>query len=530
MKDGLLVVLFLCIGTVSVFTQDLGPDYQITHVNKKVRDIPVENSYASPLENYIAQIHLWINGQYDTFYSEMIDAIVRQSPQKPYSSENAEWVSNCKVEQAITYKDSIGLVFRKDDTCDCYAVGMSQWENGKWLGTGEYICFANNLNEAKQYIENKSVDGLLRLRKFEQLKKVSTDTISFANYLNTNGKDPISYLLDKLKTHPLVVYGEVHFRKNSWELLRQLIQLPEFPASTGTVFLELSQSAQSELDRFFDNVTKDHNIILDIFRKEETAGRGDRGMYDFLMEMWDVNHNIKNPIKVIAADYPRPFYQNIISKEQYDSIERTPCDRNEIMTEIIDNAIRRSPDKRNNLFIAGWGHAYKSSALKLGTLQVNGLSAGYLLSGKLGKENVFSIFTHTVNMTNNGVVFGKLRNGLFDCVFSAHENRPVAFDLRNSPFGNELFDADDIRLDAKTGSFSDNFDGYIFLQAVQEEERNTPLYELYTDDYVAEIKRRIQMTNPKSDRFWGIEWPYFNRKALLDKLRMEEGQKRWKNL
>jgi hypothetical protein len=526
MKKRLFVVLFLCVGAIPVVAQDLDKDYQVTQVNKKVRDITVENPYASSLENYITRIHSWIEGEYQPVYSEMLDAIVRQSPQKPYSPKTTEWTLNCEIEQAITYKDSIGLIFRKDNTCDCYAVGMSQWENGKWLAIGEDICFANNMNDAKQYIENKSVGTLLRLRKFEQLKKVSTDTLAFMDYLKANGQDPVHYLLNKLKNHKLVIYGEFHFRKISWELLQRLILAPEFSASTGTVFLELSQSAQPELDQFFKNPTKDSNIILDIFRKEEMAGWDDRGMYDFLMELWEVNHNIKNKVKVVANDQPRTFYQNIISKAQYDSIEGTPCDRNEIMTEIIEKTIHYSPDKRNNLFIVGWGHAYKSPALKLGRWQINGLSAGYLLSGKLGKENVFSIFPHTVNMTNNGVVFGKLKNGLFDYVFAAYGNHPVAFDLHNSPFGNEWFDAGDIRFDAKTGSFSDNFDGYIFLQAVQEEERNRRLYELYTDDYVDEIKRRVQITNPKSDRFWGIELKNFDRKALLDKLREDDGQKR----
>jgi putative PIN family toxin of toxin-antitoxin system len=444
MKKRLFVILFLCVGAISVFAQDLDKDYQVMQVNKKVRDITVENPYTSPLENYIARIHSWIEGKYQPVYSEMLDVLVRQLPQEPYSPKAAEWMLNCEMEQAITYKDSIGLVFRKDDTGDCYAVGMSQWENEKWLGTGEDICFAKNMNDAKQYIENKSVERLLRLRKFEQLKKVSTDTLAFINYLNVNGQDPVSYLLNKLKNHQLVIYGEVHFRKNSWELLRRLIQSPEFSANTGTIFLELSQNAQLELDMFFNNATKDPNIILDIFRKEELAGWSDRGMYDFLLELWDINHNIKDPIKVITTDHPRTFYQNIISKAQYDSIERTPCDRNEIMAEIIENTLLNSSDKRNNLYIVGWGHAYKSPALLLGSWQINGLSAGYLLSGKLGKENVFSIFPHTVNMTNNGVVFGRIRNGLFDYVFSACGNRPVAFDLHNSPFGNELFVADEI--------------------------------------------------------------------------------------
>jgi hypothetical protein len=531
MKVKLFVVLLLSVSTVSVFAHDLGKDYRIIPVNKKVRDIVVANPYASPLENYIARIHSWIDGKYESLYSEMIDAAVRNNVPKPYPLKAAEWMLNCDIEQIAIYKDSIGLVFRKDDTApDCYAVGMSQLENKKWLGLGEDICYAKDRNEAVQCIENKAVAAINNLRKFDRLKAVSTDTIAFIDYLKTNGKEPVNYLLDKLKKHPLVIYGEFHFRKNSWELLRKLIKLPEFAISTGTVFLELSQNAQPELDLFFKSPTKDQDLILNILRKEELAGWDDKGMFDFLMELWNINQSLKNKINVIATDYTRTFYQNIISKEQYDSIGRIPYDRNEIMAEAIENTMHNSLDKRNNLFIVGWGHAYKSPVLERGRLQTNGLSAGYLLSEKLGKKNVFTIFPHTVIMNNNSVVFGKIRNGLFDSVFAEYGNRPVAFDLYNSPFGNEPLDADKIRFDVKTGSFSDNFDGYIFLQPVEEELRNIPLYELYTDDYVSEIKRRAKIANPESDSFWGSKLENFNRKTLLDILKKEEGQKRWKNL
>jgi uncharacterized iron-regulated protein len=372
---------------------------------------------------------------------------------------------------------------------------------------------------------------LSKLRQYYRQQIVSTaDTTAFTKYLNVNGKEPVPYLLKKLKNNQLVIYGEFHFRKNSWELLQQLIKSPEFATNTGTVFLELSQNAQPELNQFFNSSKKEPNIILDIFRKEEITGWDDKGMYDFLMELWEMNRSLTNKVNVVATDHSRTFYQNITSKAQYDSINGIRCDRNEIMAEIIESVIRNSPDQRNHLFIVGWGHAYKSPALEIGRWQTNGLSAGYLLSEKLGKENVFTIFPHTVIMTNNGVVLGKLKNGLFDSVFAAYGNKPVAFDLHNSPFGNELFDADEMRYDEKTGTFSDNFDGYIFLQPVREEESNAHLYELYTDDFIKEVKRRLNIAKEKG-WFGGVKITEdLNREELLEQLRKKEGQKRWKNL
>jgi hypothetical protein len=462
-----------------------------------MKDIDYENPCASPLENYVARMHLWIEGKYDTIYSGMIDAIVRQSPQQPYPQKAAELLLNSNVEQVITYKDSVALVFRKETNSDYYLVGLSVFKSGKWLGSGEDYCSAKNMNDAKQYIENMSIVHLNRLRQYNRQQIVSTDTLAFINYLKQYGENPINYLIDKLKNHKLVIYGELHFRKNSWDLLRQLIWSPEFSESTGTVFLELSQNAQPELDQFFNNQIREPNIILNIFRKEEIMGWNDKGMYDFLIELWDVNNKLINKINVIATDMPRMFYQNITNKEQCDSLYRTTCDRNEIMTETILNTMNNSQDKRNNLFIVGWEHAFKSPAKQRAGWQINGLSAGFLLSDKIGKENVFSIFTHSPNISNNGIIFGKLRKGLFDHVFEKRRNIPVAFDLYNSPFGNELFDAADIRFDIQTGTFADNYDGYIFLQSLHEEVNNTPLYELYSDDFVEELKRRGRVCDSK---------------------------------
>ncbi|MDR0420836.1 MAG: hypothetical protein LBH30_05215, partial [Prevotellaceae bacterium] len=132
---------------------------------------------------------------------------------------------------------------------------------------------------------------------------------------------------------------------------------------------------------------------------------------------------------------------------------------------------------------------------------INGLSAGFLLSDKIGKENVFSIFTHSPNILNNGIIFGKFRKGLFDCVFETCGNTPVAFDLHNSPFGNELFDDINMRFDIKAGTFADNFDGYIFFQSVDEEVYSKPFYELYSDDFVEEMKRRAIVC---SQRIFGM--------------------------
>ncbi|MDR1763683.1 MAG: hypothetical protein LBR64_07005 [Dysgonamonadaceae bacterium] len=518
-KTRFFTFIWLSLCGISSFAQSLSSDYKMLDINRLVKDIACENPYASPVENYAARMYSWINGVYQPINSEMIDAEIRQTTMKPYSQKSAVIMLNSEIVKEVIYRDSVGFVFRRNaDDTSAYFVGISVFENGKWLGNGEGLCFAKNMDETTQYIENNMIKHLLKLRQYYRLKTYSTDTLAFVNYLKNNGKEPLVYLNEKLKNHKVVIFGEVHYRKIYWDLLRQLIKTPEFSATTGTIFLELSKDAQPYLDTFYQNKTKDPSPIIKIFQQEELSGWNYRGMYDFLLDLWDVNRNLKNKIKVVATDYQREFYQKITSKQQHDSISRIRLDRNEIMAETIVNTINNSQDKRNSLFIVGCMHAYKSSALQIGSLLINGLSAGYLLSEKLGNDNVFSIFTHTANGLNNGAILGKIRNGLFDYAFAENGNKPAAFDLKHSPFGKEMFDYGDIRFDIKTGTFADNFDGYIFLQSLQDEVQDAPLYELYTDEFVEEIKRRFKIAGLEKETWFGVGNECLTKDVLVDYL------------
>ena len=87
-------------------------------------------------------------------------------------------------------------------------------------------------------------------------------------------------------------------------------------------------------------------------------------MYEFLLELWTINKNLplKKRIRVIAVDEPRPFETFKTREEMENYFNHTP-ERNDQMAEIILQTIKSSKDKRNNLFIVGLGHAFKSRLL-----------------------------------------------------------------------------------------------------------------------------------------------------------------------
>ncbi|MDR0508150.1 MAG: hypothetical protein LBH32_15240, partial [Dysgonamonadaceae bacterium] len=113
MKIRCFAIIYLLFFKITGFAQNLSNDYKVLNINKKTFEIDYSDPFFSPLDNYVARIHLWVNGKYEPFYSET-NYRVNKSPQ-PYSEKAAEKMLNSEITQVITYKDSVGLVFRKEN-------------------------------------------------------------------------------------------------------------------------------------------------------------------------------------------------------------------------------------------------------------------------------------------------------------------------------------------------------------------------------------------------------------------------------
>ena len=84
-----------------------------------------------------------------------------------------------------------------------------------------------------------------------------------------------------------------------------------------------------------------------------------------------------------------------------------------------------------------------------------------------------------------------IRGGIFDQAFAEVGNRPVGFVLKGSPFGKEPFDGIyEMKYQAGTGAYQDNFDGYLFLHPLDGEPTNEPLWEVFSDQFISEMQRR----------------------------------------
>jgi len=530
-------IFFYCVFILTSFTviAQNKADFETMDIDKPVKDFPVKYSSKTPLEAYIAINYIGANGKQSMWrpfstYRFHHSFANENTKDKTIPEKNRNEILNREIKECIIYKDSVAAVITTSDKDSLYLIRYLSKENGQWLNAGEGI--EEGLAKAKASI----IDYLPQLASFipkiEIVKQTPTDTINFVNYLKTHGRSPHRYIIEKLTNHKIVIYGERHRRKASWELLNKVIQEPDFVKTTGVVFFELPSYKQNDLDQFYAQEILDTDILLDIFGCEQMNGWHDKDEFDFMIALWKLNKKLPEDlkIKVILTDYQTPWH---LMRTDDDLRNFPRKDRNTNMADVIEHFMKTTIDKRNALFIVGFMHAYKSPSVpgmfSTPKGQESAHTVGAQLVERFSKKDVFSIFSHCLSESNRGEVAGKLRNGLFDYVFDVNSNIPIAFDLMDSPFGREPFDAGlEVKFNPKIGSYQENYDGYIFFQKLEEEEKGTPLYELFTDQYVTEVKRRAFISGMKENQIWyGVPIKDLNKKTIISSMKKDSEGKMW---
>ena len=117
-----------------------------------------------------------------------------------------------------------------------------------------------------------------------------------------------------------------------------------------------------------------------------------------------------------------------------------------------------------------------------------------------------------------------IRGGVFDAAFELNGNKPIGFKLANSPFGAEPFDGIyEIKYKTASGSYQDNFDGYLFLAPLSDEPKAKPLTEIFTDEFVAEMQRRASVMGYEDMQYiwFGRRAPELTREYIMQTLLQE---------
>lgn len=471
------------------------PGFKIEKIERQVREFQLDSiNLSSPIDYFLSRAQVRLSGKYKNWgpiSSSMFDYSA-DVPDEEITTDMRNYILNEKIDYVVTYRDSVASIVTHNEGEGIFLLNNCQFEEGRWVNCGQNI--ADSRDEARQILCAQLPEALYNLPRIAVINRLPGDVEPFLNYISDIELSPEHFLFEMLGTHKVVVAGEYHRRKVSWDMLKRLISLPEFPEKVGCVFMELPTWHQPTMDAFMSSDTLNTNLIFRIFQDEQLNGWWDRGEYEFLCALRQINQSLPldKRLRVVLADYQLP-YSKITKREEAHEME----DRNSHMAKIVVSTVQNSADTRGSLFIVGCAHAYKSNQAGFASAAFGEepeLTAGAQIAKALGGENVFTVFQHVMPGDNHGGNKSAIRGGIFDAAFALNGNKPIGFRLANSPFGAEPFDGIyEIKYKTATGSYQDNFDGYLFLAPTADEPKAVPLTEIFTDEFVAEMKRRASV-------------------------------------
>ena len=415
------------------------------------------------------------------------------APRREVSKEEAEKWLNTKILEVRIFRDRYaGVIALLPLTERLFDLRWFEKEEGEWRNTGNDQGRSDwkTIEDVRKFFDigiERGLEREIKLSNYENAVALKpTDVAPFVRYLKEHSEEPEAFVMEKLSSRVIVLLGEIHHRQQAWNFNCRLVERPDFHEKVGIIFMELSSHCQPKIDSFLASKILDTKPVIETLRETLSFGWAGQGTLDFFKTVWRVNQKLPadKKIRVILADIPRPYSK---MKTREDLGKFSGLNRDQFMADCISTTLcKYKNDNRNSLFLVGMGHV---------CLGPNSTSAGSRLRDEWGPEAVYTIFTHTARISDRGEVFGRLRHGIFDSAFAEMGNKPIAFELKDSPFGSEIFDA---MPEVIEGTYQDNFDAYLFLGPLKEDYRCPLIEGFYDEEFFRQLDRRNRISNGKS--------------------------------
>ncbi|MBI5386404.1 MAG: hypothetical protein HZA90_17170 [Verrucomicrobia bacterium] len=470
-----------------------GAALRVYEINRKVSDFPTNENLSTPEAAYAAWNRAWaVEGRAASrrLSAKRIWDAIRPAAVKPPPAKRVEELLHSEILEVHVHAEREAAVIARIPHPSESLIDLRRFEREgeRWLNVEQSIWYDIASARARVSAIYARGDAERKLSARPAIANPEEHLRPFVSFLRREATDPQPFLLKALAAHRVVILGEVHHRPRYWEFNSALVRSPEFARSVGVIYLELPNNDQPLMDRFLSANRYDPEPVVETLRDMFEWGWPDQPMLDFCKAVWKVNQALpkEQRLRIVLVDMARPWKQ-IQEKADWREYE---VDRDELMARNIASDLREhEADRRHALFIVGYGHAMVNLALANGQPVK---SAGWFLCEKLGETNVFSVFPHSpVSADLGGVTSGRIALGLFETVFAALTNRPMAFPLDHGPFGEQVFDPS---LDKRTtDSFRSGYHAYLYLGRLEDEVFSPPIPGFYTDAYAKEVDRRNRL-------------------------------------
>jgi len=363
-----------------------------------------------------------------------------------------------KLRIALAYGFILGIWFTS------YA--FVKYENNRIQPDQKKVCGFNFPQKHPEYPTNKIVGP-------------------YAEFLAKQKQSPKEYILGLFKKYDIVIISETfHDESTQWKLFTDIVSDKNFISNVGTVFTEYGcVDNQKKLNGYLKTRYANDTLLEKATAKLMFYLNG--GYFCFTKNLNLLNRNLSDSLKV------KLFYTDMFSKGYIDHVKGFDQalipnldNRDSLMAQVIIGWYRKQEQEGNRkkcLVITNHLHA-------LGYPRgINHTKAEATLRHKREGQYIFETFpykTATVvqNAPTNASVslymcfFQPKNRGIWDKAFALSGNRPVGFDLKNTPFGTDSFDMIGRANGTQSKrSYQDYFTGVIFNKPYSEmQQRDIP--------------------------------------------------------
>lgn len=331
----------------------------------------------------------------------------------------------------------------------------------------------------------------------------------YISFLQSQQTAPFDYLTQKVKLYNVVSLGEDHWVKDHMDFLSEYLH---HIANDTTFHLDAlawesgNAADQAIADTLMRSATFREDLAFQILRDApDTYGWPYQEAVTVLRALWQYNRTQRKFTRLLLLD--PPYMLQLLDGEKYEyTLSRDQSTAQKIATYIYTG--------KRVIYYAGSSHTQRQFHAQY--VEKSGMWAVQATAGKilatLYPRQVFSIKLWGGLMGSNGYVpsnddyrWDRCGDGIADEAFRICGNKPVGFDVANSPFAVEKvsdffhFDYTDRMLSDTNGSpyFADEtmgnrIDGIIFFRPV--DEFSVPHIEpkVFSQDFLQRISKRTK--------------------------------------
>ena len=303
----------------------------------------------------------------------------------------------------------------------------------------------------------------------------------YVAFLRQGQVAPVDYVIGLFNRFDVVVLCErIHPEATQWDFIYQIVRDPRFIDRVGHVFTEYGAvemqpyiNSMMAADGLGPEVA--HDRIVQIMRNWAVWPTWDNtNFYQYLTRLYALNQSLPSTKRIHHHFTDKSaHWSGITTKEEYTAYRRSLVDRDQHMARCV---------------IEQMGRLAKPGSISPKCLVVMNYRHAFDLTNRspeAQRRNTYEYLKdafgdRAANVLLNYWLFCPVAGGVWDSAFEEAGNRPVGFDFKGSPFGDDPFDLFPFWPTVRGKlRYRDVFTGFVYVNPIESQYREVGVPGLY---------------------------------------------------